>query len=111
MPVQMGFYDAVEKMAHDAGLTLADVGRNMGRSPSYVTGNRARGSLPKVDNAAAIVRACGWALVAVPRDGIPADALEIGAPSVDAEDAERRALERKRNRLRRELEATEELLG
>ena len=110
MPDRMGFYDVLRSVAETEGLTLADVGRRAGRSASYVTGNMSRGSLPRVDNAAAMLSACGWALVAVRGDAVPAEALEIVGDD-DGLDVERRALERRRDRLRRELAETEELLG
>lgn len=110
MPDQMQFYDAVEHAAKSAGMTLAQVGREAGRTGAYITSARARGSLPKVDNAAAIMEACGWRLVAVPCDSVPADGLVI-SPSHRGEDQQRAALERRRERLRRELAETEQLLG
>lgn len=57
-----------------------------------------------------MLEACGWRLVAVPAADVPSSGLVIDAPAADG-DAERRALERKRDRLRRELAATEEQLG
>lgn len=82
----------------------------MGRDRSYVSSNQARGSVPSVDNAAAMLAACGWSLVAVPSDAVPPDALVIAAPGPSA-DAERRALERKRARLAAELAAVDADLG
>ena len=111
----MGFYDVLKTAADAAGMPLARIGQAMGRNASYVSGNMARGSVPQVDNAAAMLAACGWALLAAPAD-VAADAVAAGAlavepPAADAADADRRALERKRERLRRELEQTERLLG
>lgn len=110
MPDQMMFYDALKIAAKKAGVPLSKIGPAIGRNGAYVSSAIGRGSDPSTGNASAMLGACGWALVAVPCDSMPRDALRIGAP-VDAEDAERRALERRRDRLRRELEETEQLLG
>lgn len=106
----MDVYDAVKTAAADAGLSLSQVSRSLGRPSNYIAGGVSRGSVPQADNAAAMLEACGWLLVAVPAADVPPSALVIDAPAA-AGDAERRALERKRDRLRRELAATEEQLG
>lgn len=106
----MNVYDAVKAAAADAGLSLSQVSRSLGRPSNYISAGAGRGSVPQSDNAAAMLEACGWRLVAVPAADVPPSALVIDAPPADG-DAERRALERKRDRLRRELEQTEEMLG
>ena len=105
----MGFYDVLEKVADETGESFYSIALKIGRASSYVSSAAARGSVPSVDNAAAMLAACGWSLVAVPSGDVPPSALVIEPP--DAGDAERRALERKRDRLRRELAATDALLG
>ncbi|MCI8425662.1 MAG: hypothetical protein HFJ72_08415 [Adlercreutzia sp.] len=106
----MDVYDAVKRAAADAGLSLSQVSRNLGRPSNYIVNGASRGSVPSASIAAAMLEACGWRLVAVPAGSVPADGLPIDAPAPDG-DAERRALERKRDRLRAELAATEERLG
>ena len=111
----MGFYDVLRKAAESAGVPLTHIGPAMGKTAAYVNGGMARGSDPSTGNAAAMLAACGWQLLAAPAD-VAADAIAAGAlavepPAADAGDADRRALERKRERLRRELEQTERLLG
>lgn len=108
--LDMGFYDVIRQVADSSGLSLAEVARRMGRAPSYVTGNMARGSAPRVDTAAAMLAACGWSLAAIPSGDVPPSALVIAPPDGDG-DAERRALERKRARLARELAAVDEALA
>lgn len=105
----MGFYDVLKDASELSGVALTRIGPKLGRDRSYVSGAAARGSVPSVDNAAAMLSACGYALAAVPVGDVPPSALVIEPP--DAGDAERRALERKRDRLRRELAATDALLG
>lgn len=111
----MGFYDVLQDVANAQGLSLSEVSGRLGRNRSYIANNANRGSEPSTANAAAMLAACGWSLLAVPPDAV-ADAVAAGAlavepPAADAADADRRALERKRERLRRELEQTERLLG
>ena len=110
MRFDVGFYDVVKQVAYNEGITLAEVARRMGRASSYVTGNMARGSAPRVDTAAAMLAACGWSLAAVPSGDVPPSALVIEPPEGDG-DAERRALERKRARLAAELAAVDEALA
>ena len=106
----MGFYDVLENVSDRSGVSMRQIGPRMGKAPAYVGAARSRGSDPATANAAAMLEACGWRLVAGPAADVPPSALVIDAPAADG-DAERRALERKRDRLRRELAATEEQLG
>lgn len=107
----MGFYDVLEQCAAAAGVSSNDIGRRLGRAPSYVSAAAARGSVPSVDNAAAMLGVCDYVLAAVPRGSVPPGALVIDAPQVDVVERERVALGRKRERLRRELAETDALLG
>lgn len=106
----VGFYDVLQEAAEASGVSLNAVGVAIGRSASYVSSSRARGSVPSVDNAAAMLAACGWSLAAIPSDDVPPSALVIAPPDADG-DAGRRALERKRARLARELAAVDEALA
>ena len=106
----MGFYDVLKTVSERAGIPVAQIGPAIGRAPSYVSSAAARGSDPSTANAAAMLAACGWSLVAVPSDEVPAGALAVEPPA-PSEDAERAALERKRARLRKELAAVDALIG
>ena len=86
------------------------MGVALGHARSYVSAAISRGSVPSVDNAAAMLAACGWSLAAVPSGDVPPSALVIAPPEGDG-DAERRALERKRARLAAELAAVDEALA
>lgn len=107
----MGFYDVVERISEDEEISMSALSRAIGRPSSYIAAGRSRGSVPSVDNAALIVEAAGWRLVAVPVDAVPDDALVIEPPARDLEAEQRRALERRREQLRRELAETDKLLG
>lgn len=106
----VGFYDVLQDAAAASGVSLSSVGVALGHSRSYVLGAMSRGSVPSVDNAAAMLAACGWSLAAVPSGDVPPSALVIAPPDGDG-DAERRALERKRARLAAELAAVDEALA
>lgn len=106
----VGFYDVLQEAAEASGVSLSSVGVAMGHSRSYVLGAMSRGSVPSVDNAAAMLDACGWSLAAVPAEDVPPSALVIAPPEEEG-DKERRALERRRARLARELAAVDEALG
>lgn len=106
----MGFYDVLKEASDVSGVGLTRIGPALGRDRSYVSGAMSRGSVPSVDNAAAMLAACGYALVALPAADVPPDALVVEPPARDDE-AERRALERRRDKLRRELAAVDELIG
>lgn len=106
----MDLYEIINRAAASSGLSLSQLSRSLGKPSNYVANGVGKGASPKVANAAAMLEACGWRLVAVPAADVPPSGLVIDAPAADG-DAERRALERKRDRLRRELAATEEQLG
>lgn len=80
----MQYYDALKRAGDNAGVSMADVGRAIGKAASYVSGARARGSVPSVANAAAMLGVCGYALAAVPIDQLPDSALVLDVPPADA---------------------------
>lgn len=106
----MDFYGVLQDVAQAEGMSLSSVGQSIGKNRNYIANAMSRGSDPSTSNAAAMLAACGWSLAALPASDLPPSALVIDAPAED-KDAERRALERKRDRLRRELADTEQLLG
>ena len=80
----MNSYEVIKEAASARGLTLADVGRAMGKRDNYIVNMRNRDI--GVGNYAAIMDACGYALVAVPADDVPVGALAID-PGIDEFDA------------------------
>ena len=80
----MNSYEVIKEAASARGLALADVGRALGKRDNYIASMRNRniGS----NNLATILDACGYTLVAVPADDVPAGALVV-EPGVDEIDA------------------------
>ena len=107
----VGFYDILKRVADAEDMAMSSIGPKIGKGPNYVNGGITRGSVPSVDNAALMLDACGWTLAAIPRGAVPDNALVIEPPKRDLEAEQRRALERRREQLRRELEETDKLLG
>lgn len=60
---------AIEVMLRDSGMTGTELSRSVGRNPSYVSGARRLGSVPRVDTMAKLAHACGYRLFLVRWDG------------------------------------------
>ena len=73
----MKFYDIVYALAQKNSTSIENLSLKLGRGPNYICGAKSRGSLPKVDNAAMIVDACGYTLCVVPSDNVPEDAITV----------------------------------
>ena len=73
----MDYYDALKHAAAAAGKTLADVSRGAGHGRQYVNQAITRGSDPATKNAAALLKTCGWSLVACPSQDVPPSGLVI----------------------------------
>jgi hypothetical protein len=99
----MDWYDVLYKAADNSGVTVSGIGRALGKAPSLVSAAKARGSYPLVTSAAAMLSACGYALVAIPASDVPSSALVIGAPPIPG-DARKQALLRERDALARRLQ-------
>lgn len=76
----MDFYDIVKHAADDAGISISAVGRAMGKPSNYVSNGVGKGASPRLDTAAAMLRACGYTLCALPDGNVPAGALVIDPP-------------------------------
>ncbi len=76
----MDSYSALKAAAAQAGVSLASIGRSMGKPDSYVSSGISRGSTPKADTLAAMLRVCGYTLCAVPDPDVPPCALPIDPP-------------------------------
>ena len=79
----MDAYEVVRHAATRGGVSLAGIGRAMGKPGNYVSNGAARGSTPKADTLAAMLAPCGYVLAAMPRDDAPASALVIDPPARD----------------------------
>lgn len=106
----MDWYEVIYKAAHDSGTPVTAIGPAIGKGSAYVAGGKSRGSVPLVTNAAAMLSACGYALVAVPDSDVPHDALVIDAPPLPV-DAHKQALKRERDALARRLQRVQSELG
>ena len=73
----MKFYDIVYMLARDNGMTIENLSHKLGKGSKYISSSRNRGSIPQVDNAAMILKACGYTLCAVPKKRIPKNAIKI----------------------------------
>ena len=99
----MNYYDVLYNAANNAGVSVSEVGERLGKTRGYIPNAKTRGSMPSVTNAAAQLATVGYALVAVPVDQLPQDALTIDAPPI-SDDERAAAVERKRAALLRELD-------
>lgn len=78
----MQAYDALRQAAKDAGTPLTHIGPAMGKPATYVNNGITRGSSPRCNTMAAMLRVCGYSLVAIPREDIPESALIIDPSEV-----------------------------
>lgn len=69
--------NAVKEAARRSGTSLIQIGPAMGKSASYVSVKATKGNSPQANTLAAMLGACGWSLVAVPRGSEPADGVVI----------------------------------
>lgn len=103
--------EAIKAAAAVAGVPTTHIGPAMGKAATYVATMAGKGSTPRVDTAARMADVLGYALALVPVGDVPASAIVIDAPEVDTDAAARAVLERRRERLRRELAEADALLG
>lgn len=61
--------DALLSVVNGCGLSRAEIARALNRNDNYVRNAIRRNSAPQADNFAMILAACGYDLVAIPRDG------------------------------------------
>lgn len=76
----MQAYDAVRKAASQSGLSLNALSRAMGRPDNYLSAGASRGSTPKADTLAAMLKPCGYTLCALPDRDVPPGAIVIDPP-------------------------------
>ena len=77
----MDAIDAVKTAAAVSGTPITHIGPAMGKGRNYVSAIALRGSSPQCNTAAAMLAACGYSLVVVPSDSVPAGALVIDPPA------------------------------
>lgn len=64
----MNANDAMRKMIEMSGKSGRQVAREIGRSESFVSSSLAQGVRPRADTLARVAQACGYELVAIPKD-------------------------------------------
>lgn len=70
-------YEAVKKAAAIKGISTNSISRALGKADSYIASGITRGSTPKADTLAAMLKPCGYKLAAIPEDDLPESALVI----------------------------------
>lgn len=69
--------DALKQAAATAGVPITHIGPALGKAPNYVNNSTSRGSTSRCDTMAAMLNVCSYVLVAVPREDVPATAIEL----------------------------------
>lgn len=72
----MQLYDAIEEMAASRGKSVYAIQKEMGKS-NVITSSKHQRKILRSDGLARIADACDYALVLVPADSMPDDAIEI----------------------------------
>lgn len=100
----MKFIDLIYEVAKRSGTPTTAIGPAVGKSRVYVARMKTAGSDPSTANAARMLEACGWKLVALPDGNVPDEALIVSpTPTTDEDKAE--ALRRQAEQLRKQAEA------
>ena len=112
----MKFYQVLRNISRKETLSYTAIAEMLGRSSGYITTIVSRKTEPRTDNAATILEACGWQLVAIPKQDVPESAIIIDAAdsSRTKKTLEEKAakLERKAQELRKQAGTnSEELIG
>lgn len=72
----MQLYDAIEEMAASSGKSIYAIQKDMGKQ-NLITSSKYHGRVLLTDGLAKIADVCGYALVLVPEESMPEDAIEI----------------------------------
>ena len=64
----MNANDAMRAMIEASGKSGRQVAREIGRSESFVSSTLAQGVCPRADTLARVAEACGYKIIAVPKD-------------------------------------------
>lgn len=100
----MNIIEIIYRAAEHAGISTSSIGQKLGKNRAYVAKMKTAGSDPSTANAARMLEACGWKLVALPEDKVPDEALIVSpTPTTDEDKAE--ALRRQAEQLRKQAEA------
>lgn len=69
--------EVIKEAAHKKGLPTTHIGPMIGKGANYFSAIDSRGSTPKADTLAAMLKPCGYKLAAIPEDELPESALVI----------------------------------
>ena len=76
--------EALREVSNRVGKPMYQIGLDMGKTKNYISQTMSRGSTPKADTLAHMLKVCGYSLCAIPSDCVPDDALVIdGDASAD----------------------------
>jgi hypothetical protein len=100
----MNVISIIYEAAAHAGVSTSSIGPKLGKNRAYVARMKTAGSDPSTANAARMLEACGWKLVALPADEVPEGALEV-SPTPTTEEDRSEALRRQAEQLRKQAEA------
>lgn len=100
----MKFIDLIYEVAKRADTPTTKLGLLIGKNRGYVAKMKSNKVDPSTANAARLLEACGWKLVAVPEDDVPESALVI-SPTGTTDEDKAEALRRQAEQLRKQAEA------
>ena len=72
-------YDVLGRISKLTGITGVRISQELGKSKNYVSAAKAQKVSPSCVTFAKILAICGYELVAVPENDVPAEALVIDA--------------------------------
>ena len=74
----MEAYQALRAAAKLSGTALTDIGPKLGHNRSYASTLICQNGDPRTSTLTALLDACGWELVAVPKGKAPSTAIKLG---------------------------------
>ena len=102
--IPMNAIEIVYEAARRAGMSTSSIGPKIGKNRAYVARMKNAGSDPSTANAARMLEACGWSLIAMPADEVPQNALVI-SPAETSDEEKAEALRRQAEQLKKQAEA------
>lgn len=100
----MKFVDLLYEVAARSETPVTRIGLGIGTGREYVSRMKRNGTDPSTANAARMLEACGWKLVALPAGKVPPEALEV-SPTTTTDEEKAEALRRQAEQLRKQAEA------
>ncbi len=82
--VTMNYFDAIERLANEQGVTMTALAEAIGKTRTYVPSYKANGRIPSLTVAAKLAAPLGYGLALVPLDAPDEELESIGAIRIDA---------------------------